>query len=210
MSFVARPQHEGSGAPSEVLGTVAHELRQPLSNIESLAYYLSLVLPREDEKVQGSLTRIRQLVEQSNWILGNGLRLAGSPHIAPRPMRLEGMITQVVSAIGIDAAQVRIEFAEGLPLVALDPGHGPAMIETLLRLLLSPASPADPVTVRVAAAEGGVRMEFEGAPQRAPATLGAGAALAIECARRIAVAHGGRLWQEAGGAGGIRIVVMLP
>jgi phosphoglycerate-specific signal transduction histidine kinase len=67
------------------MATLAHELRQPLSNIESIAYHLSLVLPQSDEAVQGSLTRIRQLVEQSNGILTDGLRqaAAGPPRQEP-------------------------------------------------------------------------------------------------------------------------------
>lgn len=60
------------------MATLAHELRQPLSNIECIAYHLSLVLPQNDEAVQRSLTRIRQLVEQSNGILTEGLRQAAA------------------------------------------------------------------------------------------------------------------------------------
>jgi len=60
------------------MATLAHDLRQPLSNIETIAYHLSLVLPRDNEAVQGSLARIRQLVEQSNGILTDGLRQAGA------------------------------------------------------------------------------------------------------------------------------------
>ena len=53
-------------APAEVLATVAHDLRQPLSNIEAIAYYLSMILPPGDAKIQAQLARIRELVEQSN------------------------------------------------------------------------------------------------------------------------------------------------
>ena len=63
--------------PAQVLATVAHELRQPLSNIESIAYYLSMVLPDGDARAQSELARIRRLVEQSSSILTNGLRRAG-------------------------------------------------------------------------------------------------------------------------------------
>ena len=60
------------------MATLAHDLRQPLSSIESIAYHLSLVLPQGDGDVQRSLARIRQLVEQTNGILTEGLRQAAA------------------------------------------------------------------------------------------------------------------------------------
>jgi nitrogen-specific signal transduction histidine kinase len=71
-------------ATDEVLGTLAHELRQPLSNIETIAYYLSMILPPGDEKIQTQLVRIRELVEQSNSILSCALGLAPDPAAAPQ------------------------------------------------------------------------------------------------------------------------------
>ncbi|MEP7354800.1 MAG: hypothetical protein ABI824_16345 [Acidobacteriota bacterium] len=66
-------------SPAEVLANIAHELRQPLSNIESIAYYLSMVLPQGDGRAQSELARIRALVDQSGAILTQGLRRAGYP-----------------------------------------------------------------------------------------------------------------------------------
>jgi signal transduction histidine kinase len=65
-------------ASFEVLGTVAHDLRQPLSNIEAIAYYLTLILPQDDRKIQEQLARIRELVRESSEILSSGVRLAAS------------------------------------------------------------------------------------------------------------------------------------
>jgi signal transduction histidine kinase len=73
-------------AADEVLGTLAHELRQPLSNIEAIAYYLSMILPPGDEKIQPQLARIRELVEQSNLILSTALGLAPAPAAASQPV----------------------------------------------------------------------------------------------------------------------------
>ncbi len=69
-------------AITEALSTVAHELRQPLSNIEAIAYYLSMILPPGDAKIQLQLARIRELVEQSDLILSSALGLDAAP--APR------------------------------------------------------------------------------------------------------------------------------
>ena len=72
--------------PAELLRFIAHELRQPLSTIESIAYYLGLILPRDNEKIQDQLTRLQELIEQSNWIITSGLQLADGCSIAPAPV----------------------------------------------------------------------------------------------------------------------------
>ncbi len=63
-------------APAEVVdvrvdafSTFVHDLRQPLSSIETIAFYLSMVLPPDDAKIQEQLARIRELVQESNEIL---------------------------------------------------------------------------------------------------------------------------------------------
>ncbi len=53
----------------DALATVVHDLRQPLSSIETIAFYLSMVLPPGDAKIQAQLERIRELVQESNEIL---------------------------------------------------------------------------------------------------------------------------------------------
>jgi len=68
----------------EVLGTLAHELRQPLSTIEAIAYYLSMILPPDDPKIQPQLARIRELVEQANLILSDALGLTPAPAAGPQ------------------------------------------------------------------------------------------------------------------------------
>jgi signal transduction histidine kinase len=73
-------------ATDEVLGTLAHDLRQPLSNIEAIAYYLSMILPPGDAKIQPQLARIRELVEESNSILSTALGLAPASGTGPQSM----------------------------------------------------------------------------------------------------------------------------
>lgn len=49
------------------IGELAHELRQPLSTIESLAYYLELT--SESDHTRRQLERIRLMVDRANQIL---------------------------------------------------------------------------------------------------------------------------------------------
>ena len=44
-------------AQEDLLKAIAHEIRQPLSTIESIAYYLTLLIPGDDPKHREQLTR---------------------------------------------------------------------------------------------------------------------------------------------------------
>jgi hypothetical protein len=206
------PPDFSTPSPADVFRTVAHELRQPLSNIESIAYYLSLVLPRADPKVQEHLTRIQELVEQSNWILSNGLRVAdpGVPSPAAQSIDLEEIVTEVLSA---RPSAARLDLAGDLPPVRLDPVRARALVEGLLILFRQIATASDPATLRTGIRpEGGVFLELA---SRAPsycseATLCPGAALEIESARRIAQSAGGSLECQVHPATGVRLRAILP
>jgi phosphoglycerate-specific signal transduction histidine kinase len=91
MSSVATLQRDAGLAPPEapqyqVLSSMAHELRQPLSNIEAIAFYLSLILPGNDQNIQAQLALIRQLVQQTDDILSSSLRSAGIAPPASQPI----------------------------------------------------------------------------------------------------------------------------
>jgi signal transduction histidine kinase len=196
-----------------VLRAIAHEIRQPLGAIESIAYYLSMVLPDKDGKHREQLTRIQQLVEQSNWILSNGLGLGDSRAAVPETIDLEELVTQVIAArpVSLDPA-VECDFAAGLPPVRLDPGFGRALIENILGLIRHLATETHPAKVRTRAGANGVELEVAtGAPcYRSVASLPPGSALSLDNARRIAILHGGSCTCSIDPASGIRVRVMLP
>jgi nitrogen-specific signal transduction histidine kinase len=55
------------GATSTPMEDLVHELRQPLSAIECIAYYLEITSP--DEKVRAQVERIQAMISQANRIL---------------------------------------------------------------------------------------------------------------------------------------------
>jgi type II secretory pathway component PulM len=199
--------------PAELLRFIAHELRQPLSTIESIAYYLGLILPRDNEKIQDQLTRLQELIEQSNWIITSGLQLADGSSITPAPVDLEELITQAISArpVSIEAA-LRLQLSGGLPQVQLDPALGRSLIENVLALFRNLATEADPATVRTAAAPGGgVLLELAtSAPgHRSETAMPAGSALSLASARKVVEAHRGSLEFNVNPETGILLRVML-
>ena len=57
----------GTGAHPACTNELAHDLRQPLSTIESLAYFLEMTTP--DDRVCRHLEQIRLMVTRANRIL---------------------------------------------------------------------------------------------------------------------------------------------
>ena len=64
-------------SPDERLRELVHELRQPLSSIEAIAYYLEMTLPAGQVQARLHMTHLQRLVEEANAIL---LRSAGMVH----------------------------------------------------------------------------------------------------------------------------------
>ena len=208
-TLLKEPDAEASTA--DMLRAFAHEIRQPLSAIESIAYYLSLTLP-ENDMHREQLARVQQLVEQSNWILSNGLGLADPRRAAPESVDVEELITEAVSCRPSSGdPPVKCELA-GVPLVQLDPVYGRALLENLLELFRQVATETHPVHLRTSAGASSVAIDVSSAVPgyRSLASLPPGSALSLDCARRVAEMHGGSCNYWIDPAGGIRVRVMLP
>jgi signal transduction histidine kinase len=201
----------------DILHDVAHELRQPLSAIESIAYYLKLTLPREDGTVYDQLLRLQQLVEQSDWILSNALHVTDALAVAPDAADLEELLKEVISSRGWGSDRgFSLDLAGNLPQVQLDPVLGRALVGNLLTLFRQLVTESYPAVVRTLPPGEGVSgilvLEMESAvPGYSSETmLGPGGALSLESARKIIAAHGGSLEYTIDPAVGIRVRVTLP
>src|ERR1700737_3271190 len=56
-------------SPEERLRDLVHELRQPLSSIEAIAYYLEMTLPAGQCEARQYMSRLQRLVADTNAIL---------------------------------------------------------------------------------------------------------------------------------------------
>lgn len=126
----------------DLLNEVAHELRQPLSTMEAIAYYLELALPQADPRVREQVNRLRQLVAQSGWVLNDAVALARP--VAARPQCVD--LNEIISEFILDQAHgsnPQIEFQsqpEG-DLAWLDFEQAREMVSAMGRLLESLACP---------------------------------------------------------------------
>jgi len=53
---------------------LVHDLRQPLSTIEAIAYYLEMTLPAEQLEARRYLARLQAVVQESNLLLTKSIR----------------------------------------------------------------------------------------------------------------------------------------
>ncbi|HUA85000.1 MAG TPA: hypothetical protein VMB85_14155 [Bryobacteraceae bacterium] len=194
-------------ASADVLRTMAHELRQPLSTIESIAYYLTLVLPKDDEKVHEQLDRIQQLVEQSNWIVTSAQQLADPLQASPQPILLEDLIDEILQERSVLDDAPALEIEPELPAVNADPSLARALIENLLTLFRVISTADHPAKLILRA--GVLELRTDAPGFKSEASLGPGASLSLESARRIAAANGGTLELRVDPADGVRVRVML-
>lgn len=197
----------------DLMHLIAHELRQPLSTIGSIAYYLTLILPHEDQKIHEQLARLQQLVEQSSWILTNGQQLTETPGMTPETIDLNELILDTIAArSGAGDAQVRLDLKGDRALVKADPALARALLENILMLFRLVSNREHPATLRTLRTPAGVTIDITtSAPGfRSEAALGPGGALSLECARRIVQRHGGTLDLNVDPSTGIRMLVMLP
>jgi len=76
VAHVALVERLPAAVSEETVRELIHELRQPLSSIEAIAYYLEMTLPPGQSQARHYMHRLQQLVVQSNEIL----RQAASDH----------------------------------------------------------------------------------------------------------------------------------
>ncbi len=62
---------DATSAPArdEVVRDFIHDMRQPLSSIEAIAYYLEMTLPAEQLQARQYMRKLQQLVDEANTIL---------------------------------------------------------------------------------------------------------------------------------------------
>jgi light-regulated signal transduction histidine kinase (bacteriophytochrome) len=110
---------------------LAHEMRQPLSGLESIAYYLEMVLQNAEPNVRAQLGRMHHLVQQASWILSDSVHAMRNAAPAPQAMDLNTVVAEFAADGALhDEANFRLTPAADLPRVLVDPSHLRDMLVT--------------------------------------------------------------------------------
>ena len=208
---------------AELVHQLAHELRQPLSAIEAIAYYLRIVLPHVDPRTRQQVDKLDLLAEQMNWILSDALHYfrAVTPH--PQLLDLHELVSEALVERGsADGPRFHADIPATPALVSLDAAQARHLLRSLIALFRQLAPPAGEVRIYSRVDETTVSLEFlapgltfspeelyrwfEPFNPRMPA----GSGMALASARRIVEAHGGRITARSDPATGTSIENAFP
>jgi signal transduction histidine kinase len=164
--------------PYQILPTLAHELRQPLSTIESIAFYLELALPHAEPRVKAQLERLRDAIAQSDGILRDALALAQLGE--PRPAAVD--LNEIIEEFAAPHFSLQLAAQP----VHMDLLHARKLVETICSLFAhhSPASqPNTLLTEQLPSGRAALVLEAAAFPQE-------GSTLSWRCLDSLAKANG--------------------
>ena len=213
---------ERLSAYGQLVGFIGHELRNPLSVIETSLHILRS-RGGTDERIEKHLARIGQQVGQANQIISNLMDLIHERPLNPKPVVLLDLLQEVTQAVprpeGVKVSleqrePVRVAHGESLQLQQL--------FKNLLENAIQAASPAGWVRIEICPTPEGSTVIFEDSgpgvdeairrrlfePLMTSKEKGVGLGLAL--VKRIAERHEGRISYEPEPGGGARFVLWLP
>ncbi len=195
----------GGYEAAAVVRHLAHELRQPLSTVESIAYYLRMVTPRQDAKTQHQLEKVQQLVEQMNCILSDAVNFLQAAPAVPQVLNLNELLSEALSEHAASTPPLEAILAPETMLVRMDSSQARHLFRDLFQSFVHlgrgrqsipvrswPAQDEARFEIRVPGLEMGLE-ELEQMFEPFSPLLPAGSGLALASARRIVQTAGGLL-----------------
>ena len=222
-----KPETAAPSAPAyeatAVVRHLAHELRQPLSTIESIAYYLKIVVPQKDARTHQHLEKLQEVVQQAGWILSDAVHFLQASAPVPQLVDLNELICACVRDISKGGQNwVRLEMDAAPLVVRLDPEQARHLLRNVLFFFWEACHPEPNLSVTTSAVDGEARAAFEAAaldytiedlsamfdPFSPHSPAGSG--LSLASVRRIIEAHGGRLEFHSTEGGVLALVLAFP
>jgi len=206
----------------QLVGSIGHELRNPLGVIESSLYILQGRLGA-DERAQKHARRIGEQLTIANQIIADLLDMIRDRPLERERMRLLSLVESAVAAIARPKeVRVTIEGVAELPEIDGDASRLRQVFVNLIDNAVHAVGPAGEVRVRGEATDALVTIAVEDTgPGVDPAvrarlfeplvtTKTKGIGLGLPLVRRILQRHGGTVIYEPVASGGARFVVRLP
>jgi hypothetical protein len=196
-----------------LLHNLAHELRQPLSTIESIAYYLELALPHSDPRVLEQLTRLRHLVEQSGWILNDTLSLARQATTHPEAVDLDELFSEFVfEQVQHDSYWPHFDLSLAGAPVWMDFQQAREMVQGIRRFFRTVAKPGTEILVETFVLSSGsilLRVKAEG-QNLDDSSLPPGSSLTLEWMERIASQNSATMSSQLQDPARLELTVEVP
>jgi signal transduction histidine kinase len=206
----------------QLVGSIGHDLRNPLGVIETSLYILRTRVG-EDERARKHLDRIGEQLGVANGIITNLLDMIRNRPLARERVALGSVLGGAVEAVKRPAGvSLALEGLDALPPVEGDPVQLRQVFVNLLENAVFAAAPDGSVSVRGRAADGEITLDVEDSgPGVDPATRrrlfeplittkDKGIGLGLGLVKRIAERHGGSVEYSDRPGGGARFTIRLP
>ncbi len=206
----------------QLVGTIGHELRNPLAVMES-SLHLLRGRPQEDERTRKHLDRIAEQIGLANGIITSLLDIIRDAPMQKQPVKLVEVVTQAMqAAMPADGIEVGRSGLAELPEILGDPDQLRQVFLNLLQNAIQ-ALPAGKgqVWIRGSHAAGQIEIAVEDSgpgvdPQTRRrlfeplvTTKKRGVGLGLAWVKRIVERHGGTIAYDSAGPGA-RFVIHLP
>jgi signal transduction histidine kinase len=206
----------------QLVGSIGHDLRNPLGVIETSLYILRGRMGQDDRVVK-HLDRIAEQLQVANGIISNLLDMIRSRPLAKEPVQIGAVVKSAAESVKRPpGVAIALDGVDALPPVDGDPVQLRQVLTNLLENAVYAASPAGAVTVRGRHADGTVELDVEDTGPGVDAatrrrlfeplitTKEKGIGLGLALVKRITERHGGGVSYSERPGGGARFTVRLP
>lgn len=206
----------------QLIGSIGHELRNPLSVIETSLYILKGRI-EGDERAQKHVTRIGEQLTIANDIITKLLDMIRDKPLQRTPVDLKELVHGAAESVR-RPPEVALTFVglEGLPEVAGDPVQLRQVLVNLVENAVHAASPAGRVQVTGSSGAGQVTLTVEDSGKGVDESIRArlfeplittkakGIGLGLALVKRIVERHGGTMGYQRSSLGGAAFSMKLP
>jgi signal transduction histidine kinase len=220
--LAAQARQERLATFGQLVGSIGHDLRNPLGVIETSLYILKSRIG-DDARARKHVGRIGEQLEVANGIITNLLDLIRNRPLAREPVRLGEVVGGAAEAVTRPEG-LRLELCglADLPAVSGDPGQLRQVFVNLIENAVQAAAPGGQVWVRGTFADGQVQVAVEDSgPGVDESTLRRlfeplittkerGIGLGLALVKRIVERHGGAVDYQHRPGGGARFLLRLP
>ncbi|MFE8597913.1 protoglobin domain-containing protein [Archangium violaceum] len=207
----------------QLVGSIGHELRNPLGVIETSLFILKGRPLATDERAVKHLGRIGEQVTLANRIVTDLLDMIRDRPLKREPLRLDEVWKDALTSVHApEAVSIRAEGLEGLPTLQGDPGQMRQVFVNLLENAVQAVGEKGEVVLSASAGPETVELELEDTGPGVSDTIrrrifeplmttkARGIGLGLPLVKRIIERHGGSITYAPREGRGARFILRLP